>query len=71
MNPNKTIGGLFIAGAIALFIPYTVLTIIFEYPDILRQDTSIVLTKFHPGGSTLWLIWLILIGIKLLKTEIE
>jgi hypothetical protein len=71
MNPNKTIGGLFIAGAIALFIPYTVLTIIFEYPDILRQDTSIVLTKFHAGGSTLWLIWLILIGIKLLKTEIE
>jgi hypothetical protein len=32
---NKIIGCLLIIGAIALFIPYTFLTIIFEYPDIL------------------------------------
>lgn len=57
MKTNKTIGGLFIAGAIALFIPYTALTIIFEYPDILRQDTAIILTKFHEGGSTLIWTW--------------
>jgi len=48
---------LFIAGAIALFIPYTVLTIIFEYPDILRQDTATILTKFHEGGSALIWTW--------------
>jgi Domain of unknown function (DUF4386) len=54
---NKTIGGLLIAGAIALFIPYTILTIIFEYPLILRQDTAIILTKFHDGGSTLIATW--------------
>jgi Domain of unknown function (DUF4386) len=57
MKTNKIIGGLFIAGAIALFIPYTALTIIFEYPDILRQDTAVILTKFHEGGSTLIWTW--------------
>lgn len=57
MKNNKTIGGLFIAGAIALLIPYTALTIIFEYPDILRQNTAIILTKFHEGGTTLIWTW--------------
>lgn len=57
MKTNKIIGGLLIAGAIALFIPYTILTIIFEYPDILRQDTATILTKFHQGGSSLILTW--------------
>ncbi len=56
-NNNKTIGILLIAGAIALFIPYTMLTIIFEYPDILRQDTATILTKFHNGGSSLIWTW--------------
>lgn len=57
MKINKSIGGLFIAGAIALFIPYTMLTIMFEYPDILRQDTAIILTKFHNGGNLLIWTW--------------
>ena len=57
MKINKTIGGLLIAGAVALFIPYTLLTIIFEYPDILRQDTAVILTKFHEGGSRLVWTW--------------
>lgn len=57
MKTNKVIGSLFIAGAIALSIPYTALTIIFEYPDILRQDTAIILTKFHEGGSVLIWTW--------------
>lgn len=56
-NNNKTIGILLIAGAIALFIPYTMLTIIFQYPDILRQDTSTILTKFHEGGSSIIWTW--------------
>lgn len=54
---NKTIGSLLIAGAIALLIPYTVLTIIFEYPVILRQDTGTILTKFYQGGNTLIWTW--------------
>jgi hypothetical protein len=53
MKNNKTIGGLLIAGAIAVLIPYTFLTSIFEYPAILRQETAVILTKFHEGGSTL------------------
>ena len=57
MKIHKSIGGLFIAGAIALFIPYTMLSLIFEYPDILRQDTAIILTKFHEGGSRLIWTW--------------
>jgi hypothetical protein len=57
MRKEKTIGILMIAGAIGVFIPYIILMISFEYPDILRQDTSIILTKFHEGGSKLILTW--------------
>ena len=53
MKTEKTIGWLLIAGAAGVFIPYTILTIIFEYPVILRQETGIILTKFHEGGSRL------------------
>ncbi|MFN8355789.1 MAG: DUF4386 domain-containing protein [Spirosomataceae bacterium] len=54
---EKTIGSLLITGAIAVLIPYTMLTSIFEYPDILRQDTGVVLTKFHEGGNGLIWTW--------------
>ena len=47
MQTEKKIGWLLIAGAIGVFIPYTILTMTFEYPDILRQDIGVVLTKFH------------------------
>ena len=57
MKINRSIGILFIVGAVALIIPYMALTIIFEYPDILRQDTAYVLTKFHDGGSGLIGTW--------------
>ncbi len=54
---NKSIGILLITGAVALLIPYTMLTIVFEYPDILRQDTGTILTKFYQGGNSLIWIW--------------
>lgn len=57
MKTEKLIGLLLILGAIGVFIPYTVLTFIFEYPDILRQDTGVILTKFNQGGSRLILTW--------------
>ena len=56
-NPDKTIGWLLIIGAIALMIPYTILTMTFEYPDILRQGVGTVLTRFHQGGSALIATW--------------
>lgn len=54
---NKAIGILLIVGAIALLIPYISLTIVFEYPDILRQDTATILTKFYQGGHSLIWTW--------------
>jgi len=57
MEHNKTIGSLMILGAVALFVPYILLTIIFDYPDILRKDTAHVLTQFHAGGSKLIWTW--------------
>ena len=68
MKTEKTIGWLLITGAIGVLIPYTMLTIIFEYPDILRQDTAVILTKFHEGGSKLIWTWFAfaLIGLPLL-----
>ena len=57
MRDYKTIGALFITGAVALFIPYTILTMIFEYPDILRKDTAEILTRFHDGGNKLIWTW--------------
>jgi hypothetical protein len=57
MRTEKITGILFIVGAVGVFIPYTILTIIFDYPDILRQDPGIILTRFHDGGSSLILTW--------------
>lgn len=57
MTKEKTTGLLLIAGAIGVLIPYTILTITFEYPDILRHDTGVILTRFHSGGSSLIFTW--------------
>lgn len=57
MQTNKITGLLFILGAIGVFIPYTILTMTFDYPDILREDVGLVLTKFHQGGNSLILTW--------------
>ena len=53
----KKIGYLLITGAVALCIPYTILTAIFNYPIILRQDTATILTRFHRGGPQLIWTW--------------
>lgn len=73
MRTEKTIGWLLIAGAVGVFIPYTLLTIIFEYPDILRQDTAVILTKFHERGSKLIWTWFAfaIIGLPLLPAYIR
>lgn len=58
MKTEKTIGMLLIIGALGVLIPYTILTIIFDYPNILRQETGIILTKFYEGGNNLiWTWW--------------
>lgn len=54
---ERQIGMLLTTGAVLLFIPYTILSIIFEYPMVLRQETGVILTKFHEGGSILIMTW--------------
>lgn len=57
MKSTKLIGLLLIVGAIGVLIPYTILTITFQYPDILRRDPGVVLTTFQEGGSSLIFTW--------------
>jgi hypothetical protein len=68
MKPEKTIGYLLISGAVGIFIPYTILTIIFNYPGVLREESGIILKQFHQGGSALIITWLAfaLLGLPLL-----
>lgn len=55
---QKLTGILFIVGAVLVNIPYTLLIMNFNYPDILREPAGAVLTQFHAGGSTLIFTWL-------------
>ena len=73
MKKEKIIGILLILGAIGVFIPYTILTIIFDYPDILRQDAGVILTKFHEGGPLLIFVWFLfaILGLPLLFAYIS
>lgn len=51
-------GLLFITGAIFVNIPYTLLIMNFNYPDILREPAGVVLTQFQAGGAGLIFTWL-------------
>jgi len=72
LKTEKTIGILLILGGILLFIPYIILSVSFEYPDILRQDTGVILTKFHQGGNKIiWTWWAFaMVGLPLLPAFI-
>lgn len=67
--PDRTIGILLILGALGVLIPYTILTITFDYPSILRNDAEVILTKFHQGGNSLiWTWWAFaILGLPLLE----
>ena len=68
MRAHKTIGFLLILGAIGVLIPYSILTVTFDYPDILRKPSGTILTNFHAGGAPLIFSWLAfaLLGLPLL-----
>ncbi|HNA88259.1 MAG TPA: DUF4386 domain-containing protein [Anaerolineales bacterium] len=51
-------GLLFIVGTVLINIPYTLLIINFDYPDILRQPNAEILTRFQAGGNALIYTWL-------------
>jgi hypothetical protein len=73
MKRQKFTGLLFILGALGVFVPYTVLTITFNYPDVLRQDAGEVLTKFYQGGNGLIITWWLfaILGLPLLIAYIQ
>jgi Domain of unknown function (DUF4386) len=57
MPSSKLIGNLLILGVVFVVIPYALLTILFDYPDSLRQNPGDILARFHTGGSTLIFVW--------------
>lgn len=71
IKTDRTIGLLLILGAVLLFIPYTILTLTFGYPDILREDPGLILTRFSAGGPALIWTWLAfaLVGLPLLFAD--
>ncbi|MBL8080790.1 MAG: DUF4386 domain-containing protein [Anaerolineales bacterium] len=76
---RKLTGLFFIIGAILVNIPYTLLIMNFDYPDILRLPMEEILTRFHAGGNSLIYTWLafawvglpMLFGVILLKRILE
>lgn len=54
----QQVGLLLVFSAFALFIPYLLLVSYFDYPNILRKDTTQILIQFHQGGTPLIFIWL-------------
>jgi hypothetical protein len=57
MSFRRLSGILFICFPILVQIPFTILSLQFNYPDILRQSPSVILTGFQQGGSSLILTW--------------
>lgn len=57
-NYRKLAGIFFIVGAALVNIPYTLLIMNFDYPDILRLPTAEILTRFQSGGNPLIYTWL-------------
>jgi len=60
MNPlslRRLAGLLLIVVPVAFTVCFTLLQMQFEYPDILRQSTADVLTKFQAGGTGLIAVW--------------
>jgi len=55
---NRLTGIFFIVSAVLVNIPYTLLIMNFEYPDILREPAGNILTKFQAGGTGLIFTWL-------------
>lgn len=59
-TPRRLAGLLLIIVPIVFTVCFTLLQLQFEYPDILRQPTADVLTKFQAGGPELVAVWYVL-----------
>lgn len=54
---RRVIAASAILAAVGFHVPFTILTMTFEYPDILREPPSVVLAKFLEGGTPLLVTW--------------
>lgn len=65
---RRLTGVLFIVGAVLINIPYALLIMNFDYPDILREPTGHILTRYQEGGTGLIFTWVAFawVGIPLL-----
>ena len=54
---RRTTGGLLLAGAVSFGTAATVLSMTFDWPDILREDAAVVLPAFLEGGPALVWTW--------------
>jgi hypothetical protein len=57
MSTATVAGLLLVAVPIAFNVSFAVLAARFDYPDVLREPTDVVLAKFSAGGTTLVLTW--------------
>ena len=57
LHIRRLTGLLLILVPVAFTVCFSLLQIQFEYPDILRQPTADVLTKFQAGGAGLIAVW--------------
>jgi hypothetical protein len=55
---RRATGGLLVAGAIGFGVAATVLSLTFNWPDVLREPGSVVLPAFVAGGTSLVWTWL-------------
>ncbi|HEY5082379.1 MAG TPA: DUF4386 domain-containing protein [Bauldia sp.] len=53
----RTLGGAFIAFAVAFNVPYAWLASVFNYPAVLRRPPGEILEAFAAAGTSLILIW--------------
>ena len=56
-SQRRTTGGLFVVGALAFAGAATVLSSTFDWPDILREPSDVVLPAFVAGGTSLVWTW--------------
>lgn len=57
MNVEIAAGILLIVAPLWFNVMFTMLARRFDYPDILRQPTPVILERFQAGGSSLSLLW--------------
>src|SRR5438270_4295890 len=54
---RRAAGTLLVIVPLGFMVCFTLLQMLFEYPDILRQPTADVLRKFAAGGAPLVAVW--------------